>query len=180
MSALPAEAHDELWAGEPAQHWEFPDKAGQPKEWDGWLLARESTALTRSRRWTEMEVYRTVAGHYVLRVLGCSVVYHVHGSACNTGDPMLGRDMDEDMEPCYDCAPPANYQDEEHDETVFDVDVEIPTIKSADTPEDLIIAMRTRKGRVGELSFLAARVLRSLKSVDGDVRRVVGKPERLV
>lgn len=179
MSAALAEANEEWWRGEPPQHYEYPDKAGKGKEWDGWLLVQESTALPASVQWTMMEVYLTVAGHYVLRVLGCSVIYHRHNSLCNTGDPTRGQDMDDDMRPCPRCRPAGNYKTELHDNTVFDAEVEIPTITLAETPDKLLLAMRTRNGVVGDLSYIAAKVLRRLTEVDPAVARMMRKPDRL-
>jgi hypothetical protein len=179
MSAAAAELHDQWWKGEEPAHFQFPDKAGKLKEWDGWLAVSDSTMMAESTHWTVLEVYWTAAGHYVLRTLGCSVIYHKHGSACNTGDTMPGQDMDEDLEPCPRCRPTAAYKSGEHDLTLFDVEVDIPTIKPAATPEDLILAMRTRNGVVGDLSYLSARVLKRLRALDPAVNRVLSKPERL-
>lgn len=182
MSAAPAEAHDE-WAGRggPPKHWVFPDRAGTDQEFDGWLLAEDSTEMPDSVHWTVMEVYLTRNNHYVMRVLGRSVIYHVHGSACNTGDPQLGRNIkDDDLEPCRKCRPPADYDSPSRAGEVFDVEIDIPTITTAETSAQLIRSMHKRNDKgVPELSYLSARVLRTLRRVDPAINRELSKPKNL-
>jgi hypothetical protein len=179
MSAAPAEAHDWTeWEGQPATHYEFPDKAGTVQELDGWLLGSSSTESDDSTRWTEIEVYRTITGKYVVRILGKSVVYHRHfpsGSGhvgCNTGDVQAGLDMDADMEPCRRCRPPADYKNPLYDEVKFNVEVDIPTIKTANNARQLIRSLR-EKGVDQEpdsMSYPAAKLLRELADKDPAIR----------
>lgn len=76
-------------------------------EFQGTLVEDATTETAEQQRWTELELYRVTdgTGRYVLHVLGRSVVYHAHGSACNTGTPTRMGDLDEDAEPCRDCGP---------------------------------------------------------------------------
>ena len=178
MSAAHAEAHGELlWEGKHPEHFKALDRAGEPREWDGWLMAKDSTEVPESLQWSEMEVYLTTGGYYVLRVLGMSVIYHRHGSRCNTGDPKHGRDMADDMEPCSRCHPAANYRDESNDDTLFDAEVVIPTITYARTPEELVSAMRWGNGpKTGSFSYLAARVMRKLRTKDRVIDALMRRP----
>jgi hypothetical protein len=189
MSAAPAEAHGDWtgWEGEPPAHYEFTDKAGTPHEMDGWLLDSESTDTDDSIRWTEIEVYRTVTGRYVIRVLGKSVIYHKNypedsGSrGCNTGVPQLGRNMDADMKPCRRCRPPAAYTSALHDDDTFDVEVDIPTITIANNARQLVRSLHNRGN--GEeppsLSLVAGRLLRKLSARDPAIAAERSKPVNL-
>jgi hypothetical protein len=176
MSAAPAETHGDWteWEGQPPAHYEFPDKAGTPQEWDGWLLGSDSTETDESTRWTEIEVYRTITGKYVIRVLGKSVIYHRHYPeesgevGCNTGDQQLGRDMDADMRPCRRCRPPADYTRSIYDDLTFNVEVDIPTITTASNARQLLRSLRKRghDDEPDSLSYLSGKLLRKLSARD--------------
>ncbi len=184
MSAVPAEAHDGLteWRGQEQRHFILLDKAEEPREFDGWLMDKDSTESAGSTRWTEMEVYRTVTGKYVVHVIGCSDVYHRHNSDCNTGDPCLGRDMDEGMIPCPRCKPTRDYASAACSDRLFDVEVDIPTIRQAASAAALVKTMHRRGDDDGEerpLSYLAGKVLRKLKLIDPAIRAELDKPVSL-
>lgn len=78
-------------------------------EFQGVRVAEVDTATERSPRWTVMELYRITdgpsAGRYVLSIIGCTVVYHHHGSACNTGVPTPSDELPAEAEPCERCTP---------------------------------------------------------------------------
>jgi hypothetical protein len=180
MSAVTAEARDNWpeWRRVPPTHYEFPDKAGKPQTLDGWRIARESTEADKPR-WTEIEVFMTVTGKYVIHTLGRSVIYHRHDSECNTGKTQLGQDMDADMVPCYRCRPSASYTDEEYDEVPFDVEVDIPTIIPGLSAKGVITALHWRgndKEPGGSLSYLAGRLLWKLGEADPAIRAELSKP----
>lgn len=165
--------------GDGSSLWVFEDRAGIPREFTGWYVDGVSTETQKSRQWTEMEVYRKITGEYVLRVLGCSVVYHANGSDCNTGEPVLGRDMEADLEPCRRCRP-GNYRRQDMQDVLFDVEVEIPSLKVARTPAELIDAMKNSKdGQDGALSYPAYRLLRKLRVKDPAIARELSKSRPL-
>lgn len=178
MSAATAEAREwPEWRGQPARHFRFPDKDGSNPEWDGWLIDSESTHTPETTRWTVIEAYLTVTGAYVIRVLGRSVVYHRHDSDCNTGRTQLGRDMDEDLLPCWKCRPDAGYTLEANDDTPFDVEVDIPTITRTSSAKGLIRALHW-KG-TGSISYLAAGLLMKIRLVDPAVDAELDKTRNL-
>lgn len=82
-----------------------PDKYDMV-EFTGELLADVSTETPSAVRWTEIEIYRTEAGNYVIHRVGRSVLYHVHQGVCNTGVGVKARDLDDDAQPCRRCRPP--------------------------------------------------------------------------
>jgi hypothetical protein len=170
MSIATAEAHDDQARWGDPQEYALLDRDGQEHKFTGWLLASESTEQEGSRRWTVLEGYRTIGGNYVLRTLGCSVEYHRSGSVCNTGEPVLGQDMDDDLEPCRRCRPPADYKDARLARILFDVEVEIPTVRVSRTPKAFIKSLHwSNGGSQGELSLVAFRLLRAMRRADHDI-----------
>lgn len=173
MSTATAEAHEEWpeWRGEPAAHFKFRDKDGSEPEWDGWLIDSDSTETPDIQRWTEIQVYLTITGAYVVRVLGRSVVYHRHDSDCNTGKSQLGWDMDVDLRPCWKCRPEA-YKRPDQGNAMFDVEVDIPTITRTPSARGLIRALHW-KGT--DISYLASRLLEKIRvavpAVDDELRK---------
>lgn len=164
MSVATAEAHAEQpgW-GEP-EEFSLLDRDGVEHQFTGWQLASESTEQAGIPRWTVLEGYRTVGGSYVLYTLGCSVVYHRHRSACNTGEPVRGDKMDDGLEPCRRCGPPVNYAD--MPETLFSVEVDIPTVKVSTTPGKFIKSLHHGDS---DLSLVAFRLLRAMQDTDPDI-----------
>ena len=72
-------------------------------EFSGTLLADVSTETPDSDRWTEIRIYRTIAGSYVVERVGRSVIYHEHDGPCNTGVPVRSGDLDDMFTPCRRC-----------------------------------------------------------------------------
>jgi hypothetical protein len=187
MSAVPAEAHEDWpeWRRKAPRHYEFKDKAGIDKTFDGWLVSSESTEADRSVRWTEIEVYLTVTGKYIVRTLGRSVIYHKRTqdgvTGCNTGRVQIGQDMDEDMLPCRKCRPPAAYASPEHDNTLFDVEVDIPTITHNLSAKGVITALHWRGNdqEPESISYVASRLLEKLRERDPAIDAELSKPVSL-
>ena len=75
-------------------------------EFEGRLISEATTEHPSNPRWTEIKIYKTLGGRYIVQRIGKSVVYHLSGSTCNFGIPTLGSDLPEDSEPCSDCHPP--------------------------------------------------------------------------
>lgn len=178
MSAAPAEAHQEWteWRGELARHFEFLDKDGSPVEFDGWLEDESSTYTPETMRWTEIQVYLTITGAYVVRVLGRSMIYHRNNSSCNTGASQHGRDMDEDLRPCPKCRP-VDYDTPAQDDAQFNVEVDIPTITRTPSARGMIRALHWKGGN--SISYLAANLLDKIRQVDPAVDAELRKPRSL-
>jgi hypothetical protein len=76
----------------------------QELEFTGEELSHASTERDDSVRWTEIKIYKTQGGNYVIQTLGVSVVYHEAGSKCTKkGQELLGSSLPEDAEPCFRC-----------------------------------------------------------------------------
>jgi hypothetical protein len=167
--------------GTEPEEWEFCDSAGTPRPFTGWLLAEESTGSEGSVRWTEIKVFWTTDGKYVLYICGCSDVYHGISSSCNTGDPMTAEAMREEgvLHPCRICKP-GDYMSAPG-ERVYAVEVDLPNVKTANTPEKLIAALRENRdgNSEGRLSFIAQRILRQLRITDPRIAQVLERPRPL-
>jgi hypothetical protein len=78
-------------------------------EFEGELIGEASTESDRSPRWTEIKIYRTTGGNYVVSRVGVSLVFHTMEASCASGLPRLARDLVENdarqLEPCELCQP---------------------------------------------------------------------------
>lgn len=73
---------------------------------NGTLIGSSSTENPDSVRWTEINIYRTEHGKYVIHRSGRSVLYHRHDGVCNTGVPRAVDTLDAELSvPCARCRP---------------------------------------------------------------------------
>jgi hypothetical protein len=72
---------------------------------DGVRLASVSTDDGSLLRWTEITIYRTEAGKYVVEKIGRSVVYHSM-DGCDFGIKTDREELIEEAQPCPICKPP--------------------------------------------------------------------------
>lgn len=84
----------------------------QVLEFKGERIGFASTETPDTVRWTEIEIYRTESGNYVIHRIGASVVYHDAAAPCASGSlttpaRLLAEPGDMDHEPCERCRPPA-------------------------------------------------------------------------
>lgn len=140
-------------------------------EFYGQLIGEAST--DSPLRWTVLYIYRTDNDRYVVARVGYSVVYHAHGSACNTGAVTLGRDLPDDAEPCHLCNPPDLEEDDTFDlEGVYDMELErhsAVVCEAAEVPHKLMFqGKRTATGETPPpfVSAVAQRVLYSAAEKD--------------
>lgn len=75
----------------------------------GERLGYSSTETPTSNRWTEIEIYRTNAGKYIIHRIGVSLVYHARSTRvlCDAGVKTRFRDLPTDSVPCQRCRPEA-------------------------------------------------------------------------
>ncbi|SRR6266545_1021531 len=73
---------------------------------DGELLGESSTETPTSPRWTEIQIYKTNAGKYIIHRIGVSLVYHSkEKSQCDAGVTTKWEDLPVDGVPCQRCRP---------------------------------------------------------------------------
>lgn len=92
-------------------------------EFDGNMISGATTERANDPRWTEINIYKTTGGSYVIHRIGRSVVYHVRGSECNYGIATNVTKLPEDAEPCATCQP--GFPDELDAEDIVDFEIDI-------------------------------------------------------
>jgi hypothetical protein len=83
-------------------------------------------------RWTEVRLFRTQAGKYVLQKVGRSVVIHVAGEDCSSGKEWDGEATLNGYRPCPICRP----IDDEPDQLMIEQDRH--TVHVSDTAEGIV------------------------------------------
>jgi hypothetical protein len=79
----------------------------QPVRFTGHRLAHTSSRRTDDApRWTELSIYRTVSGKYIMVTEGKSLVYHYDAQSCRGGERVRNEDIDDYGIPCTSCKPP--------------------------------------------------------------------------
>ena len=74
----------------------------------GQLIGEASTETPESSRWTEIKIYKTVGGSYIVERVGVSLVYHDADAPCASGVSRTVADVlddDRELEPCERCRP---------------------------------------------------------------------------
>lgn len=71
------------------------------------LAHRSSRRDDNDLRWTEVAIYRTTGGNYVVQKVGRSRVYHRGGQPCTSGDkiPFTETFVSSELAPCPRCKP---------------------------------------------------------------------------
>lgn len=155
--------------------------AAQIIEFEGSMLSNVSTETSVVPRWTEMELYKTVDGRYVLCIIGRSVVYHQHDGACNSGVPTtteeLSSDLMEDLEPCGRCNPPD--VEELPGVRVIDLEEDRHATHVCDRASDVITKLRDPKSSSGSISGPGQRLLAMASRVDDGIRSAATQVNRI-
>ena len=79
---------------------------GRVTEFTGVRLAHESSKRPDSLRWTEISLYRTEGGNYIVHKVGRSVVFHEEGKPCSSGEEIPASALDADSKACPRCGVP--------------------------------------------------------------------------
>lgn len=150
-------------------------------EFDGTKLADVSTMSDLSPRWTQMELYKTTDGQYVLHIIGASVVYHRHHGPCNSGVETVAADLPDDAEPCFKCNPPE--LDKLSDADL--VDFEEDRYASHICPDATAVISQLRNPRSsggrssGSISGLGQRLLANAARVDDGIANATTTVRRI-
>lgn len=135
---------------------------------DGTCIATVSSRRPSSPRWTELELYRTDTGKYVLSKIGRSVVTHVPGCPKIFGQLPLfseeypGEDPDGDFEYC-DCVP------EEYNFNTLLVEQTRYWALVADAATAIVNELHTVKSGVRVLPRMAVNLLESAAKMDKQI-----------
>jgi hypothetical protein len=123
-------------------------------------------------RWTEMTIYRTIDGRYVLETIGRSDVYHqvTDPPGCKYGTVTLARDLDSDRRPCVVCKPSPARQLETNDKV--SVELDRYSARIVNTAEELVAACHdTDESGYHYLTNSARKVLAAAADKDDAVSR---------
>lgn len=132
----------------------------EPVEFEGTLLGEASSETEDSQRWTEIYIYKTVGGRYVLHTVGRSVLYHVHDGPCNTGVPRDPAELDPELdEPCGRCNPSTSAP-------LVDVEMDKESVTQAETAEGVYPLLLQRRGARTFMSWPATRAFEMASRAD--------------
>lgn len=143
----------------------------------GERIAVASTERQDDPRWTEIEIYKTTNGNYVVHRTGRSVVYHLADGPCNFGVGTKGKDLPPDAEPCRpenkrygrSCQPPA--PDDPHFDPDATYEMELD-LSSADVCEAEEVPRRLSqvRGNTESMSSVSRRALQLAVDHDPELR----------
>jgi len=156
-------------------------------EFNGRLIATASTERQDDPRWTEIKIYRTDSGRYVVHRTGRSVVYHHLDGPCNFGIATRGRDLPPDAEPCRptnkrqgrSCLPPAMDADAFDPDATYEMEMDL---HSADVCEAEDVPRKLSQFRGGNevMSSVSRRALQTAVDADPDLRAALTAQVRRV
>lgn len=137
-------------------------------EFVGERIGHASTRKPDKVRWTEVDIYRTRAGNYVVVRVGASVQYHRAGSKCASGITITGYQIGASSEPCDVCDPDVPEDVEFNPEESFVHEV---TRSQADVVEDAesvrrVLEHANPSPSTPRLSWVAREALRIAAAVD--------------
>lgn len=116
-------------------------------------------------RWTDITIYRTQGGKYVVEKVGVSDVFHALDSACKRQNWIEQEyDADEGLRPCPDCRPSTTGR-------VF-VEQDRHTTHVSETAEGCVASMHNRDDdKVEYLPNVAERALHEAARADEAIRQ---------
>lgn len=136
---------------------------------DGELLTSVSSRIDNRDRWTEMRVYRTVGGSYILEKVGRSMRLHMPGCSDILKELPLfqqahpGEDPDAGYSWCEQCCP-ADGEEYDFPSLLAEEDRYWATIST--DPEIIIDALWRKRGGYRRLPRISVELLTNLCLVD--------------
>lgn len=151
---------------------EVRNDSGPTYSFYGRLLGHASTERENSVRWTEIFIYKTDGGNYIVSRLGVSLVYHTGDSECTSmGTTIKGGRIREDAEPCERCNPAVPEDDHFDPEATF---IAEKTMASSDVIEDATkvadsLSTWDRNKQMRRLSSVASEALHRAAGTDPEL-----------
>lgn len=167
-----------------AQRFEVRD-GQRPVTFVGWMVADADSQTGNDPRWTELTLYKTVSGKYVVEKVGRSDVFHSptcprrsKGIQHPSLEEAMGGGSDESVEdyyvPCDVCHPDYGQQ------PVF-VERDISSVAVYGEPEQVVDSLHIRKsGGNRYLSRVGRELLDAASANDPDIAHVVTSPVDIV
>ena len=136
---------------------------------DGKLLASITSRETGKDRWTEMRVFKTTGGSYILEKVGRSIRLHIPGCGDILKDLPLfqqehpGDDPEEGYSWCGRCSPPIG---EEYEFTTLLVEEDRFWATISEDPDVIIDALWRKRDNYRRLPRISVELLTKLCLVD--------------
>lgn len=147
-------------------------------EFEGELIGHASTRKNEDQgRWTEIEIYRTDSGKYVVHRMGCSALFHRVGQPCTSsrGEKVRGEDISDESIGCPDCDPDEDFdEDAEYVHEVTESSADVVT-EARDLRKALVIVNK-QTGR----EFLSSVAYAALQEAVRYDRSLLGVFERRI
>lgn len=151
-------------------------KRARHVEFTGDEVASSDSDDGSAQRWTELTLYHTNTGRYVLSSVGRSVVYHAADATCSRGArpatavDLLMQHADEDLLPCLTCKPVDVYDELLPGDTMVLMEQDRHTVTVAEKPEGIIETLyRVDAAGVRKVSGLALWLLERAALVDAGI-----------
>ena len=147
------------------QEYDLPN-GDQRVQFSGRMLAKRSSQQgPEDLRWTEIEMYRTVGGKYIVHKTGRSVVWHNPGSQCASGTRVPFEAIATGFLPCPRCA--KNLSAGAYVQTETDRH----TVHVSESARGAVESCYTQDGdKVAYLTFPARQVLAEVSMIDEDIK----------
>lgn len=141
-------------------------------EFTGVQLAAASSENEYVQRWTEIEVYKTQAGKFVVHRAGVSLTYHRLDAPCASGKVVRFEDLDAVAESCKDCKPP--HKEDAMARLKVRREMDRHSAEVVEGVEALVAALSLRRPNGSPyLSAVAADVLNQAAENDTEINAVV-------
>lgn len=155
-----------------SENYTVEQDAGPTYSFSGRLLGHATTEREDSFRWTEIDIYKTDGGNYIIVRLGKSLIYHEGDSECTTmGVPIKGERIRRDAEPCERCDPKVPEDDDFDPEELFVAEKTFCGAEIVEDPKKVADALSTwDKGKqMRRLSSVASEALHKAAATDPDL-----------
>lgn len=147
---------------------EYDLKNGEHRvQFAGELLSKRSSQQgITDLRWTEIEIYKTQGGKYIIHKIGRSVVIHRTGQSCSSGPEIPLSHIDEDARDCPRCLPKKTLSG-----GMVTHEVDRHTVHVSYTAHGAVESCYTQDGdKVAYLTYPARAALTEASAMDEDIR----------
>lgn len=149
-------------------------------QFEGELIGHASTRKSdKQDRWTNIDIYKTTTGKYVIHRLGCSVRYHLPEEKCTSGKAVRGLDLDLSDLPCPDCNPETPGEDDWDEDLEFYQEVTMSSADVVDNAADIRKSLVITNKKTGK-EFLSSVAYSALQEAVRSDKSLLGVFERRI
>lgn len=146
-------------------------------EFEGRLIGFGSTETVVTDRWTEIEIYKTVGGSYIVHTIGVSLLYHDIDAECASGSVISVKRLydsarkGDQHRPCHSCRPGTLAQLIDQPDERLRRESNRHSVKVVGHAKELASALELqRPNGTSYLSAVAREALREAITNDPDIR----------